>query len=233
MKNKVIYPTIFFLIFMNGCSASKKKNISNTKKYNPNNMTSLVEPPRQIPLILKPLLKIADSKAGKKVIPGRVLAWSPKIAISSGLLELYVEDQATENLNPRLVKLLRMIISYTVPSQFAIDINSQNYHDFKITKKEIKALQGKIKIESVETFSKQEKTALRYAFQLSKTPIKLNPKLLNSLLNLFSEKEIVTIASLTAKVNYWARLLEALKIKPAGYTNDKDLNIKDYNTSFK
>jgi len=222
---------IFLLVFIiSGCLSSNKESIPVGGTYDESTMDSLVNPPEKIPLLLRPALRIADKKAKKDVLPGRVLAWSSKIAISSGLLELYVEEDAADTLDRRLIKILRIRISYLVPSPFAVDINSQNYEDFGITEEEIRGLQGTKEIDSISSFTKQEKTALLYAQKLSKTPIILNQAILDNLRHQFSETEIVTIAALTAKVNYWARLIEALRIKPAGYTDDTILNLEQYSS---
>lgn len=227
---KKIFTIFLCILIFTGCISSNKEDTPIGGTYNESTMESLVNPPEKIPLSLRPALRIADKKAKKEVLPGRVLAWSSKIAISSGLLELYVEEDAADCLDRRLIKLLRIKISYMIPSPFAVDINSQNYENFDITEEEIKYLQGVIEIESIESFSKKEKTALKYAEALSKTPIILNQMLLNNLRNQFSEKEIVALASLSAKVNYWARLIEALRIKPAGYTDDPILRLGEYSS---
>ncbi|MCK5671888.1 MAG: hypothetical protein KAH95_00850, partial [Spirochaetales bacterium] len=86
---------------------------------------------------------------------------------------------------------------------------------------------------SIASFSEQEKAALIYAQELSKTPIMLNQQVLDNLRANFSEKEIVVIAALSAKVNYWARLIEALRIKPAGYTDDPILKLDEYSSFVK
>ena len=123
-----------------------------------------------------------------------------------------------------------MYVSFTVPCAFAIDVNSVNYKDFNITAEEIKGLQGLKEIDTIKSFSDREKTALKYALALSKTPVIFNGKLLGDLRKLFTQTEIVAIASLSAKVNYWARLIEAWRVKPAGYTDDPILHLKQYNT---
>ncbi len=223
---------LFFIIF-SGCISSNKKDIPVGGSYDEDTMESLVEPPEKIPFLLRPALRVADRKAKKDVLPGRVLAWSSKIAISSGLLELYVEEDAADYLDGRLIKILRIRISYMIPSPFAVDINSQNNENFDITEEEIRALQGLKEIDSIASFSEQEKAALIYAQELSKTPIMLNQKVLDNLRANFSEKEIVVIAALSAKVNYWARLIEALRIKPAGYTDDPILKLDEYSSFVK
>lgn len=198
--------------------------------YDESKMKSLVNPPKRIPWYLKIFIKTADNKTKKEMLIGRILAWSPKISISSGLLELYVEKGAALCLGTRLIKLLRMIISYTIPSQFVLDINSSAYKKFNITEEELEGLRGRREINSINSFTEKEKAALNYACSLSKTPIILMQRNLDDIRRLFSEKEIVAIAALTAKVNYWARLFEALRIKPAGFTNDPILHLEDYNT---
>jgi len=233
MKKILIILAIFcltLLLIILGCSSSNKMNIPIGKIYNEDSMKSLIDPPKNIPFLLRPIIRIADKKANKEMLTGRVLAWSPKISISSGLLELYIEDAAAVCLDKRMIKLLRIYISYTVPSPFAIDINSWNYSNFKITKEEIEGLQGNIDIDSINTFSNNEKIALKYARALSKTPIELNQSILDDLRLNFSENQILAIAALSAKVNYWTRLIEALRIKPAGYTNDSILRLEKYST---
>ena len=224
---------LLFLIIFSGCISSNKQDDPVGGTYDESTMESLVEPPEKIPFLLRPALRTADKKAKKEVLPGRVLAWTSKIAISSGLLELYVEEDAADYLDRRLIKLLRIKISYMIPSQFAVDINSQNYENFSITEEEIRALQGTKEIDSVSSFSEQEKAALKYAQDLSKTPIILDQIVLDDLRHNFSEREIVSIASLSAKVNYWARLIEALRIKPAGYTDDPVLDLEEYSSFVK
>ncbi len=198
--------------------------------YDAQHMQSLVPPPRDIALHHQLMLDYADCRAGKKMLPGRVLAWSPDISLGSGCLEQYVEDGAAKNMSDRLRTMLRMLVSYQVGSPFALDINGRFYRQFKISAAEIDALRAVKDIDSINTFSKKEKIALRYAQAMTHSPVRLSQKQLDTLRQNFSAKEIVSIAALVAKVNYWARLLEALRIKPAGYTQDPALHLQDFDT---
>ena len=207
-----------------------KKNIPVSGIYNKDTMESLVSAPSKIPWYLRIFIKIADKKAKKKMIMGRILTWSPKISISSALLEVYVEKGSALCLETRMLTIIRILISYTVSSPFAIDINSHKYKKYNITDDELEGLRGKRDIESIMSFTEKEKVALKYAYALSKTPIVLKQKQLDDLRRLFSEKEIVAIAALSAKVNYWARLFEALRINPAGFSEDPNLHLNEYCT---
>ena len=215
----------------NNNQPTKSLDVQQYGYLNGNKIETIVSPPEKIPFYLRMMIWIADRKAKKKMLTGRLLAWSPRIGIGSGLLEQLIEDGAAHSIDHRLIKLLRMQISFIVPSAFAIDINSVNYEDFNITAEEIKGLQGVKKIESIESFSKKEKLALAYARQLSETPIILETNLRTSIQLAFEPKEIVGIAALVAKVNYWARLIEALGVQPAGFSDGyNNLELEKYKT---
>lgn len=230
MKKLIVFTAVFGFLSFAGCSSVKQAEKPAGGIYVEDVMKSLVNPPKDIPCYLQPMIKIADDKAKKEMLTGRLLAWTPKIAVSSGLLELYVEEGAAACLDERMMALIRIAVSYTVPSRFALDINAWNYKDFGISQEELKALMGREKIDNIASFSDKEKAALKYAVALSKTPIELEQGLLNDLRRLFSEKQIVAAAALTAKVNYWTRLIEGLRVKPAGYTDDPILKIEEYKT---
>jgi len=209
--------------YLEDCSTEWTKDVDRTMK-------SLVKPPDEISFFLRIFIRKAEKEFQKELLPSRILAWSPKIGMGSGYLELYIEKGAAKILDKRLIYILRMYVSFTVPCAFAIDVNSRNYKEFNITEEEIKGLQGLKEIDTIESFSDREKTALKYALALTNTPVIFNGKLLGDLRRLFTEKEIVAIASLSAKVNYWARLIEAWRVKPAGYTDDPILHLEQYNT---
>ncbi len=230
MLQRSIVAAFFSIVLLTnaGCSQPPRKPVGGN--YDDSTMASLIDPPEDTPLYLDAMICIADSKAEKEMLPGRVLAWVPDIDIGSGLVEVYIEDGAADWLKPRMIKILRLMVSYTVPSPFAVDINARNYADFGITPEEINAFRGEATIESISSFSEKEKVALTYADALSRTPVLLPQRLLDDLRRLFTEEEIVAIAALSAKVNYWTRLVEALRIIPAGYTDDPLLHLDDYQT---
>lgn len=226
---RILFVSGLSLIFLiSACKSIPEPPVGGT--YDSRSMPSLVAPPEHIALPHRLLLAYADHRAGKEMLPGRVLAWDPDISLGSGLLEQYIEDGAAHNMSDRLRTLVRMRVSYQVPSPFALDINSWFYKDFNITADEIEALRGLRKIEDVASFSPKEQLALRYAAAITATPVHLEQSLLDALRATFSAREIVAIAALSAKVNYWTRLLEALRVKPAGFTDDPALHLQAYDT---
>ncbi|MBN2061614.1 MAG: carboxymuconolactone decarboxylase family protein [Deltaproteobacteria bacterium] len=191
---------------------------------------SLINPPDKIPWFSGILLRQAEKEFKKELLPGRILTWSTDLGVASGCLEYFIEKGAKKILEPRLLCLLRMQVSYYVSCPFAIDVNSAEYKDSRITEEELQGLQGLKELDTIESFAEGELVALKYAVALSKTPVSFSGELLEDVRRLFSNEEIVAIAGLSAKVNYWARLIEAWRIKPAGYTDDPLLRLDQYNT---
>lgn len=181
--------------------------------YNIRMSAFLPEPPR-IPLLLRLGIWIAERAAGRRMAPPRLLSWYPKAALGAGVMEALVahEDGA---MTPRLLKLIRMAASYAAACPFCIDMNSYEHRRYGISDEEAEALRGEIA--NVESFSEREKLAVAYARAISQTPLKFPPELVKQVRAAFSEREFVVLVSTAAQVNFWARLIQALGIPPAGF----------------
>jgi alkylhydroperoxidase family enzyme len=126
-------------------------------------------------------------------------------------------------LDERMLKLVRIQASYAAACLFCIDMNSFQYEETNISRDELLALQGRKDIDAVSTFSERERLAIGYAKLVSQTPLKFPPEFIERLKQSFDEREIVILASTAAQVNYWARLIQALGVPPAGFSNQCDL----------
>ena len=175
---------------------------------------SFIPPPQRIPYLLKLGILISEHMTGKTMLPARILSWYPKAAIGSGMMESLVahEDGA---MNKRILKLIRMTASYTAACPFCIDMNSYEHRLYGITDEEAESLRGGF--EKISTFSEREKLAIEYTRVISQTPLKFYPELVEKVKAAFDEREFVILASTAAQVNYWARLIQALGIPPAGF----------------
>lgn len=178
--------------------------------------TAFLSPPRRMPFWLRVGLWITKRATGKDLLPPRLLAWYPRAAFSSGLMEALVAHK-DNTISPRLLKLVRMQASFTTACPFCIDMNSQRFSEFDITQDELGAIQGLKDLDEVARFSERERLALRYAKQISQTPLKFPEELMRSIKANFNEREIVILATTAAQVNYWARLIQALGAPPAGF----------------
>ncbi len=180
-------------------------------------MTAFINPPKKIPMFLRPGIWIAKKITGMDLEIPKLLSWYPKAAIGSAVLESLVAHK-DKKITERMLKLVRMQASFAASCPFCIDMNSSEYVKSGITPEELSALQNSNLIPTVNTFTKREKLALEYAVLISKSPLSFPGEFIKSLKENFDEREIVILASTAAQVNYWARLIQALGVPPAGFS---------------
>jgi alkylhydroperoxidase family enzyme len=181
-------------------------------------MSAFIEPPNPIPFFIRPGIWLAEKITGKPMLAARLLTWYPKAAVGSGVLESLVAHH-DRDVSERLLKLVRIQASYAAACPFCIDMNSFQSELDGITHEELLALQGQKELDEVPSFSKRERLAIRYARHISQTPLKFPIEFIEELKTEFKEREIVILASTAAQVNYWARLIQALGVPPAGFSD--------------
>lgn len=181
-------------------------------------MEAFINVPQKIPFYLRLGIWISKRITGKDMLPAKILAWYPKAAIGSGVLESLVAHK-DHNLDERILKIVRITASYAAACPFCIDMNSHQYAEKHISEEEFMALQGRQALEAVNTFSDRERLAIQYARLISQTPLKFPIDFIDELKLHFNEREMVILASTAAQVNYWGRLIQALGIPPAGFSD--------------
>ncbi|AWW25171.1 carboxymuconolactone decarboxylase family protein [Acetobacterium carbinolicum] len=195
------------------------KNTGKKEKNSNNGIPkAFIKAPKRIPLLLRIGLYIAKKETGKDLMPARMLTWYPRAAIGSGVLEM-MTAKGKNNQEMRLLNLVRLQASLICSCSFCIDMNAVGILKNGITDDELAVLQGRRKVQSVDTFSLRELLALEYAISLSRTPPDLSGQFIKNLTCEFTEAEIVMLASTIASVNYWARLNQGLGIPPAGFSD--------------
>jgi len=181
-------------------------------------LRAFIDPPKRIPLLLRMGIWVSERITGREMLPARVLAWYPKAAIGSGVLESLVAHHDRQ-INERMLKIVRIQASFSASCSFCIDMNSYQFEETQISLEELHVLQGITPLEDVTTFSEREKLAIRYTRLISKTPLQFPHDFIEKLKRHFNERELVILASTAAQVNYWARLIQALGIPPAGFSD--------------
>ena len=169
--------------------------------------------------MLRIALSLVERRMGKRLLANRILAWYPKAAIGSGIMEGLVAHDEPE-VPRRLLALVRIFTSFFVSCPFCIDMNSKDFRGKGVTDQEILALKGAIPLDEVPTLSAGEKAALRYVECICRTPLLFPPEVIAAMRGHFSERGIVIIASTAAQVNFWARLIQSLGVPPAGFSAD-------------
>lgn len=181
-----------------------------------------INPPHRIPFYLKIGIMISNKVTKKDLLAPKLLAWYPKVAISSGVLESLVAH-GKKDLNQRMLKLVRIQASISVACPFCVDMNSFEYEKDDITIDEMQALEGTKDLDEIYSFTKKEKLAIAYAKKISETPVEMPQSLIAEIKQEFSEREMVILSSTAAQVNYWARMLVALGVPPAGFSESCDI----------
>jgi alkylhydroperoxidase family enzyme len=179
---------------------------------------SFIDPPYRMPLLLRVALFFVERRMGRKLLANRILAWYPKAAIGSGIMEGLVAHDEPEAPR-RLLALIRIFTSFTVSCPFSIDMNSRDFEGKGVTDREIRALQGQIPFDDVPTLSAREKTALRYVECMCRTPLVFTSDVIAAMREHFSERGMVIVASTAAQVNFWARLIQSFGVPPAGFSS--------------
>jgi alkylhydroperoxidase family enzyme len=184
---------------------------------------AFIKPPAKIPLFIKLGIFVSKKITKKDLLAPKLLAWYPKAALSSGVLEAMVAH-GDNDLNRRILKLIRIQASISIACPFCLDMNSFEYEKNGISNEEMSSLVNQVDLDLIDTFSLKEKLALGYAIRISKTPVDVPIDFFEKLKSEFSEREIVILASTAAQVNYWARLLKSLGVPPAGFSDRCDLS---------
>ena len=182
-----------------------------------------LEPPKRIPFYLKFGIWISEKVTGKKMLPARLLSWSPRSAIGSAFLEsLVVHKDPT--LSKRLLKLVRLQVSFKVNCPFCIDMNGYDFELFKITLEELNLIRENCYPVQHNAFNQREQIALEYALRLSVTPPDLDENFQNTLKTMFTDRETVVLTGTISQVNYWTRLVQGFNVPSAGFRQDCSLS---------
>jgi alkylhydroperoxidase family enzyme len=180
---------------------------------------SHIPPPPRIPLLLRFALTLVEKRLGKKLLANRILAWYPKAFIGSGIMEGLIAHDDHE-VPRRLLTLIRVATSFRVSCPFCIDMNARDFPAKGLSDDEIRALQGLVPLESIDSIDERERAALRYVQCMCATPLSFPAEVVQGMHQHFTPRAIVIIASTCAQVNFWARLIQSLGVPPAGFSSE-------------
>ena len=174
---------------------------------------AMIREPRDLKAIVRLGIAASERVTGRRMEPARLLAWYPRAALGAGILESLVAHREPST---RLLKLVRVTAALTASCPFCVDMNSFEAAAAGVTDDELRSLQRGTE-DQLTTLTPRDRTAVAYARAISSTPLVFDEGLRADLAHLFSEREIVIIATTAAQVNYWARTIQALGIEPAGF----------------
>ena len=176
--------------------------------------------PRRPNLLLRLGVAVAERTVGKALEPARLLAWYPKAALGFGVMESLVAHH-DGRLTKRLLQVVRLVASFAVGCPFCIDLNGMGKERNQLTDDEVRAVArfaGGAEPDWPASVTELERLAARYAAALSATPM-LPDAVLDEVTAGFTPREVVVLATTTAQVNAWARLIRGLGVSPAGFSD--------------
>lgn len=181
----------------------------------------LVDPPRRIPLVLRPALWLAERITGKQALPGRLLAHFPKGAFGAGVFEAAAANGSDLERpdGARVLAVARIVASAVAGCPFCIDMNAATWQRAGLTPRELRSLLSE-PVPALTTLDARSAAAGKYAAALSATPVELDERLRTELAEVFSAREIVVLATTIAQVNFWSRFSQGLGIPAAGFFDE-------------
>jgi alkylhydroperoxidase family enzyme len=187
-------------------------------------MSAFIPPPTRTAWYLRLGLWFARRVSGRELLPARLLAWYPKAAVSSGVMEGLIAHHEGR-IDERMLKLVRMTVSFEAGCPFCMDMNSTGWEAL-LTVDELRAVQGRTALEAVGSFTEAERLAIEYARLVTATPLRFPADFAARLRAELNEREIVILATTAAQVNYWTRLIQALGCPPEGTGGELYLEVR-------
>lgn len=194
-----------------------KFKVSDTDNFFVDFDKAYIAPPKKLPFYIKIGAWISKKVIKKDLMIPKLLAWYPKSAISSGVVESLVAHDDKE-ISKRMLKIIRIQVSCMAACPFCIDMNSFEYEEAGLSRQEVMAIKDN-DYENSSFFSEKEKIIMDYVKHITETPVIIPKELVDSLKSNFSERGIVIISTTAAQVNYWARLIRSLGVPVAGFTD--------------
>ena len=165
-------------------------------------------------ILFRIALRLVRRRAGVDLQPAALLTWSPRAAIGAAALEA-LAARPVGRIDARLLKLVRLTVSFTVTCPFCIGLNAAGWESL-LSADELAVTQGLRENGDVPSLTARERVAIEFARAVSLTPPTLTAAAGRRLRESFSEREIVVLAATCAQVNYWARLVQGLGYDLAG-----------------
>lgn len=172
------------------------------------------EPPHPNPL-LRLGIAVAERVTGRRMVPARLLAWSPRTALGAGMLEATTPHRVP-GLPPRALKIARLTASLEANCAFCIDMNAHGHRDLGLADGAVRALRDGTE-DAYAGFSDLERLVIAYARGLSASPVAVDDTLLDAMNAVLDERALVALAAAIASVHYWARFNQGLGVPPAGF----------------
>jgi AhpD family alkylhydroperoxidase len=165
----------------------------------------------QVSWMLRPLFGMMKRRFGKVLSPFRVWAYRP--AITLGLTGLVQAVEHSRAVAPRIKNLASVRAAQLIGCSFCIDIGSAIAMRLGVTEETLAALDT---YDENPLFTPAERVAIRYAEEMTRTPVEVSDELFDELRRHFDERALVDLTAAIALENLHARFNWAFQIESDG-----------------
>lgn len=148
---------------------------------------------------------------GRVITPARVYALDSRLLLAVGLME-EVQEWAKQTIAP-VKQLARMLVAWRVGCPWCLDFGTRTSEKLGVTNEQLLALPG---YEHSSLFSEEERTVLRYADAMTRTPVRVSDALFESLKAFYTDRQILEMTAAIAWENFHARVNHALDLEAEG-----------------
>lgn len=165
----------------------------------------------QVSWMLRPLYGLMKRRFGKVLSPFKVWAYRP--AMTLGLAGLVQAVDHSKAVAPRIKELAALRAAQLIGCSFCIDIGSAIAMRHGISEETLAALDT---YDENPLFTPAERAAIRYAEEMTRTPVEVSDQLFGELRRYFDERALVDLTAAIALENLHARFNWAFQIESDG-----------------
>lgn len=165
----------------------------------------------QVSWMLRPLFGMMKRRFGKVLSPFRVWAYRP--AITLGLTGLVQAVEHSKAVAPRTKNLASVRAAQLIGCSFCIDIGSAIAMRHGVTGEILVALDC---YDENPLFTPAERAAIRYAEEMTRTPVEVSDEMFAELRRYFDDRALVDLTAAIALENLHARFNWAFQIESDG-----------------
>lgn len=159
---------------------------------------------------------------GRVISPARVYALDSRLLLAVGLME-EVQEWAKQTSAP-VKQLARMLVAWRVGCPWCLDFGTSTSEKLGVTDEQLRALPD---YEHSSLFSEEERTVLRYADAMTRTPVRVPDALFESLKAFYTDRQILEMTAAIAWENFNARVNHALGLEAEGVASQVCLVLEE------
>jgi AhpD family alkylhydroperoxidase len=148
---------------------------------------------------------------GRVITPARIYALDSGLLLAVGLME-EVQEWAKQTKAP-VKQLARMLVAWRIGCPWCLDFGTRTSEQLGVTDEQLRALPD---YEHSSLFSEEERTVLRYADAMTRTPVRVPDALFESLKAFYTDRQILEMTAAIAWENFHARVNHALDLEAEG-----------------